>query len=452
MKTRYLFLFPLLLAAAACDEGIDTTALESTPSKVYLSTSGHVAYPILDFGEATREFELHVNKSGYVDRAATVTFSHDAEAVADYASTNPEALAVLPPSVATFETGKVDMAAGETNAAARLVFDLVAVRARLAAEPDARHVFPVRVSVKGSDVVVNKEKDYLLMDIELVAPRAILQNKEALVETTVDRFRNPSVSELSVPLAITLPFENSGYSFDFTIVADPADLDDYNNRNGTRFEILPSGYTFPRLAIAPGENQCSGNIKIALADLPALVGGKTYLLPVRVTGSGNEEIPVEENSRCYIKLKLAARWSGAWKNTIHAGESGLATSPGYTYDTYLYSRADALEAFTDFTIVSALEVITDEEAVVCPGWAGTMFEQCSPIIKITDGDAGNGKKIVKILAGWAREGAGWEPVTTDNNNSVYDPVTNEIYLDYTGAFSWGNYRIQRTFSSQVPFE
>ena len=77
-----------------------------------------------------------------------------------------------------------------------------------------------------------------------------------------------------------------------------------------------------------------------------------------------------------------------------------------------------------------------------------MFEQCSPIIKITDQDAGNGKKVVEILAGWAREGAGWEPVTTANNMSTYDPATNEIYLDYTGTYSWGDYHIQRTYSNQ----
>jgi hypothetical protein len=202
--------------------------------------------------------------------------------------------------------------------------------------------------------------------------------------------------------------------------------------------------------MAPGENACSGNVRVSVAGLPDLVGGRTYLLPVRVASSGNESIPVEENSICYVKIKLAARWSGAWRNTIHAGEAGLSTDPGYTYDTYLYSRADALALFTDATLVAALAVITDEAAIVCPGWGGTMFEQCSPIIKVTDLDAGGGKKVVEILAGWAREGAGWEPVTTANNQSTYDPARNEIYLDYTGVFGWGSYRFQRTFGDQVP--
>ena len=450
MKTRYLL--PLLLAAA-CNDGIDTAALENTPSKIYLTTSGYVTHSILDFGEDTREIELYVNKSGYVDRAATVAFSHDASVVSDYTAVNPGELIVLPPIIATFDSQQVLMAGKDTRASVKLAFDLNALRPLLATDPDIPRVFPLRLSVENSEgVVVNDQKDYLLMNIELVAPRALLANKGALVETTADRFRNPSLAEISVPIAITLPFDNADYAFDFSLVADPLDLDEYNRRNGTTFDLLPGGYAFPHLAIAPGENQCSGNLKIALGDLPTLVGGKTYLLPVRVSGSGNDEIPVEENAVCYIKLKLAAKWSGAWRNTIHAGESGLSTSPGYTYETYLYSRADALAAFTDYTIVAALALITDEEAVVCPGWAGTMFEQCSPIIKITDVDAGDGKKVVEILAGWAREGAGWEPFTTANNLSTYNPATNEIYLDYTGQFGWWSYRVQRTFSNQAPFE
>ena len=45
--------------------------------------------------------------------------------------------------------------------------------------------------------------------------------------------------------------------------------------------------------------------------------------------------------------------------------------------------------------------ILDDEAILCPGWSGTMFEQCSPIIKITEEDYDNsGKKKVDVLAGW----------------------------------------------------
>jgi hypothetical protein len=455
MKKRYIFLSLLAAAAGACNEGIDTGALENTPSKIYLATSGLVTWSILDFGEDAKTIDISVNKSGYVNRPAAVSLAHDPSAVEDYASTNPGELVILPASVATFAANRVNMSGDETLAGVTLSLDLRQARPILAADPGARHVFPVRVTVDPADtargVSVNERMDYLLLAVELLSPKALLANNGGLLEATVDRFREPSVTEVNVPLSISLPFENDAYSFDFALAVDPAAVAAYNDRNGTAFETLPEGcYTLPALAMGPGDNACSGNVRVSVAALPPLVGGRTYLLPVRVTDSGNESIPVEENAICYVKVKLAARWSGAWKNTIHAAESGLSTSPGYTYDTYLYSRADALALFTDFTIVGALDVITDEAAIVCPGWAGTMFEQCSPIIKVTDIDAGGGKKVVEILAGWAREGAGWEPVTTGNNQSTYDPARNEIYLDYTGEFGWGSYRIQRTYSDQVP--
>lgn len=451
MKTRYLILLVFLPLLFSCNEGIDEYELKHTPSKVYLATSGYVTYPILDFGEKSKEFELYVNKSGFVDRGASVFFEYDASAVEEYLSVNSDDMEILPSSAGAFEQEKISMDNGQTLAKTKLTLNIDMLRSLSGENPSANYVFPVRISVSGDESVsVNEQKDYLLIGLELVTPYAMLKNKGSLVETAVDLFRNPSQTEVLIPVEISLPFENNGYSFDFECVAEPDLVEAYNNKYGTSYELLPDCYTIPSMKMSADENRCVGNLKIDASALPVSIGGASYLLPVRVTDSGNEHIPMEDNSVCYFKVKLVAKWSGAWSNTIHSEESGLSTTPGTIYETFLYSRADALELFTESTIVAALQQITDEEAIVCPGWAGTMFEQCSPIIKVTDKDAGNGKKVVEILAGWAREGAGWEAVSTANNKSVYDPGKNEIYLDYTGEFGWGSYHIQRTYSNQVP--
>ncbi|MDH6311590.1 hypothetical protein M2137_000340 [Parabacteroides sp. PFB2-10] len=452
MKTKYLLLLLSLAIGISCDDGIDTQELENTPAKIYLATSGYETYSILDFGETSKEFELYVNKSGFADREANVNFAYDASAVDDYISSNPEDLTILPASLGKFEQESVFMAGEQTLSKTKLAIDIAGVRNLIAENPSAKFVYPVRISTpEKENVTINDQKDYLLMGIELITPYAILKNKGAIVETFVDVHRNPNLTEISIPLEINLPFENDGYTFDFTYSTDSELLDAYNYKYGTNYELLP-GFTMPQLKMAADENQCVGNIKVDVSAMPPSIGGKAYLLPVQITSSGNESIPVEENSICYFKVKMVAKWSGAWSNTIHSGESGLSTSAGTTYETFLYSRADALDLITESTLVAALQRITDEEAIVCPGWAGTMFEQCSPIIKVTDKDAGNGKKVVEILAGWAREGAGWEAETMGNNKSTYDPVKNEIYLDYTGKFGWGDYHIQRTFSNQKTLE
>lgn len=452
MKTKYLLLSALSLAAlVSCNEGIDETYLKETPSKVYLSTSGYVTKSIYDFGEETQIFDLYVNKSGYVDLSTNVIFSYDESVVSEYLETTPDdELVVLPASVGTFSETTVPMSAGQTLAKTSLTFNMNEVRSLIADASSGKYVFPVRISVPEGGVEINTDKDYLLMQVDLINPVANL--KGTSIDVQADLFRNPDITSVTIPLEIDLPFENDDYSFSFKYEVAQDLVADYNERNMTNYELLPECYVMSDLKIEAGDNKGVANIKVDLSVLPKYVGGKTYLLPIRVTDSGNEMIPIEENAVCYAKVKLIAQFTGAWSNTISAGESGLSATAGTTYETFLYSRADALENLTDATILAALEVITDEAAIVCPGWAGTMFEQCSPIIKITDLDAGNGKKKVEILAGWAREGAGWEAVTTANNKSTYDPEKNEIYLDYTGAFSWGDYHIQRTYSNQVILE
>ena len=214
--------------------------------------------------------------------------------------------------------------------------------------------------------------------------------------------------------------------------------------------MLTPIYTIPTLKIESDEQVCLANITVKFTDLSTAIGGREYMLPVRITNSGNDNIPIQEDAVCYFRIKLVAKWSGFWKNTIHADEYGLSTTPDNQYDIYLYSRADALKEIKDWSVLTALSKITDEEAIVCPGWSGTMIEQCSPIIKITNEDAGNGKLKVEILASWAYEVAAELTTTTSNNKSTYNPQTNEIHLDYTGSFSWGDFRFQRTFSGQIP--
>lgn len=450
MRTKYIFLSLLWFIGISCNDGLDLAELERTPSKVYLATSGYTTYSLLDFGEESKDFVLYVNKSGFLDKKTEVTFLYDPSAVEDYLSSNSEDINILPASSAQFENDKVTMTEDQTLSKTRLVLNMEMLRDQISLFPEKTQVFPVRITTSSNDApLVNEKKDYVLIAIDLLNPYVALKNSGQVVDVFIDRYRNPNQTEALIPLTFNLPFQNSGYTFDFAIQTDPELVAAYNVKYGTNFAVLPESYVLPQIKMAGDENQSSGDIRISLSSFPQLIGGKSYLLPIKITSSGNDQIPMEENSICYFKIKQVAKWSGAWSNFIHGEESGLSTTAGTTYETFLYSRNDALESITDGTIVAAFERITDEEAILCPGWAGTMFEQCSPIIKITDKDAGNGKKVVEILAGWAREGAGWETESTANNKSTYDPVKNEIYLDYTGKFSWSDYHIQRTYKNQV---
>lgn len=450
MKIKNIIYLLFLIAGFACEnDGINQENLEQVQSKVYLSKTGEIVYSTFDFGESELTYDVYVNKSGYLDQEVDVYFDSDIS-LSENSGVDTESMKAYPSSAYSFDSDKIHMDADETIAKNTVHIDLNEVR-RLAAEnPQWKYIIPIRITTQENSLVqVNETKSSLLLSVDLVVPNVELVNKGSVTDYAFDPFRNAGEKELSLPMEINIPFTNTTFDFNFVSEADPALLIAYNEQYGTDYEMLPEGsYTIPEVSMSAGEESKKFNITVALDALDKINGGKYYLLPVRIVSSGNDQIPMEDGAICYFRIKQASKWTGRWDNTISAGETGLSTTPGTTYSTVLYSRIDALENFTESTIVAAFNVITDNDAILCPGWGGTMFEQCSPIIKITDQDAGNGKKVVEILAGWAREGAGWEPVTTANNMSTYDPATNEIYLDYTGTYSWGDYHIQRTYSNQ----
>ena len=452
MKMKYL-IFILFLSLLSCDDGIDKTILEHTSSKIHITESGFITNTILDMGNDEQDYIIYLNKSGYIDREANIAFKYAEEIIDSYIE-DKEDIFVLPSSCISFNDDIIIMGNDQAFYKTGIKFIMPQLRKFRKDNPEKQLLLPLIIQLRDNDeyLEITHEKDYIIFNVDLVEPFAELKNKGSVVPVSIDMFRNKDLNKISFPVEINLPFENEKYEFNFSCEADPLLLDEYNDKYGTAYEMLPEASVLPDFIIDAEEQSCKGIIIINCAELPSSIVGWVYMLPFKITESGNDSIPIQEEAICYFKIKLTAKWSGSWKNTIHESESGISTTPGNVYDTYLYSRRDALEEIKDYTIVSALSFITDEEAIICPGWAGTMFEQCSPIIKVTDEDAGNGKLKIDILAGWAYEGAGWTNPSVANNNSTYDTVSNEIYLDYTGSFTWGDFRFQRTFSGQIPFD
>ena len=443
MKIKNIFCLLLLISSFACDnDGINQENLEQVQSKVYLSKTGEVTYSIFDFGESDLTYDVYVNKSGYLDHEADVYFETD-DSILENAGVDTEYTKVYPASVYSFDSDMIHMNPDETISKNTMHIDLDKIRNLHAENPQWNYVIPIKIATQeNSSVQVNEEKDYLLLNIDLIVLSAELVNKGSVMDFSFNPFSGESENKLLLPIEVKVPFDNTEFNFNFVPEVDAALLAAYNEKHGTDHELLPEGsYTIPELSMSAGEDSKKFNITVSVNALDVVNGGKYYLLPVRLASSGNDQVPMEDEAVCYFRIKQASKWTGSWDNTIGAGETGLSTAPGTTYNTALYSRIDALENFTESTIVAAFNNITDNDAILCPGWAGTMFEQCSPIIKITDQDAGNGKKVVEILAGWAREGAGWEPVTTANNKSTYDPRMKYIWIipvNIAGAITISN--------------
>lgn len=452
MYTKYLLAFITVCLCIACDGGIDKTALETTPSKVYLSKSGMITYQLFDFGDEQVSYDIYINKGGYEDREAEVTLTYDTSLLErsgeDLAYTK-----AYPETAFNFTENKVQLNGDQTLAKTSITINMNEVRSIVSQEPDITHVIPIQLQITETpDVIINDTKDYMLLNLEIVSPVVQFAYKGLTIDNTFNPFTQTDVKTLSLPVELTLPFVNDDYDFTFTISANQELVDEYNEIHGTDYLIVPEeSYTIPTMEIKAGVDNIAENINVNLDKLPVANSGQYYLLPIMISESGNEEIPIEENAICYFRIKQLSKWTGNWLNTIQTEETGIATAPGAAYQTMLYSRMDALESLTDATILSALGKITDKDAIICPGWAGTMFEQCSPIIKITDQPAENGKMKIEILAGWAGEAAAGHNTVTDNN-STYDPLTNEIYLDYKGQYDWGSFHVQRIYHNYTPFQ
>ena len=331
---------------------------------------------ILDMGNDFCDYEIYLNKSGYVDREAKIELKYEADLI-DSIFDDKDDIIVLPQSCIILNDELIIMKDAQSFCKTEFKFCINEIKKIQNDNPGKQLLLPVKLYLHNdnNEIVLSEGKDYIIFDLSITEPFAELKNKGSVIPISIDRFRNPGIENVAFPIEINLPFENSKYEFEFSYKVDPLLLDEYNEKFGTSYELLPSGYVLPTLKIEAEEQSCKGNIIINCAEFPLSVGGTEYLLPIVITDSGNELIPMQEGSVCYFLIKFKSKWSGSWKNMVHDGESGVSTTPGTVYDTYLYSRKDALEQIKDYTVVTAFSIIQDEDAILCPGWAGTMFEQ-----------------------------------------------------------------------------
>lgn len=471
MKTKYCLLAGWSLwGFVSCGE-IDETNLKEYLAQVYLSSERYVPNDVYDLGETTYDYAIYFNKSGYYDTSTEVELTYDASMLDKYMETNTPSytLKVLPEAAASFGSPRMSLDASQTLGKCALQFDINALRHIQDAEVESnvRYVYPICIEVpQDGTALVNESKSYALVNVWVLEPVATLHGKGGLTVQKVDLFRHPDTSDATVSLVMTLPFENKDFQLNFSYSVKPELVDAYNLLYGTDYELIPeSSCTLPPLSLEPGQNQATANIVVDVAGLPRMVGGGTYMLPIEVTGSGNDFIPVESGAICYLCIQQVAKYTGQWTLAIGSTESGVSTTPGTSLTSQLFSFADG-KIYKPFQISGGTEgdfykVMENDasldgvrkELIICSGWAGTMFEQASPVVYVTNEDYGNGLKKVEVISGMAG-GMTYDPARgVTDNSSWYNPATNELHLEYSGTSPWGSwYKFDRTYSSQVVLE
>ncbi|EKC68046.1 protein containing Region of unknown function DUF1735, partial [human gut metagenome] len=139
-----------------------------------------------------------------------------------------------------------------------------------------------------------------------------------------------------------MPFDNESMELTFDYEADPALLDSYNQLYGTNYELLPECYTTPELKIKAGEVSGTAEMEVDPVQLAGETGydleGKSYMLPIRITGCDNPSVKIQAGAVTYVKVATKAKWTGTWTETILEGESGISTTAGSVLSVKLYTR------------------------------------------------------------------------------------------------------------------
>ena len=333
MKIKYLILCFVASLLASCGE-IDESNLKLYPSKLYLGVSGYNLQEIYDLGEESLVWDVYVDKSGYYDNAAEVELSYDPTVLTDYQELTQEGLdfEVLPEHVGTLGQKRLSLAADATLGGTQLTFDMTTLRTLIPKDEEVKYVYPVRIKSLTEGVEVNTDKDYLLLAIQLNTPQANLRGKGSLIEADCDPWRGTNMDKIIVPLIMDLPFDNESMELTFDYEADPALLDSYNQLYGTNYELLPECYTTPELKIKAGEVSGTAEMEVDPVQLAGETGydleGKSYMLPIRITGCDNPSVKIQAGAVTYVKVATKAKWTGTWTETILEGESGISTTAG----------------------------------------------------------------------------------------------------------------------------
>ena len=218
---------------------------------------------------------------------------------------------------------------------------MTTLRTLIPKDEEVKYVYPVRIKSLTEGVEVNTDKDYLLLAIRLNTPQANLRGKGSLIEADCDPWRGTNMDKIIVPLIMDLPFDNESMELTFDYEADPALLDSYNQLYGTNYELLPECYTTPELKIKAGEVSGTAEMEVDPVQLAGETGydleGKSYMLPIRITGCDNPSVKIQAGAVTYVKVATKAKWTGTWTETILEGESGISTTAGSVLSVKLYT-------------------------------------------------------------------------------------------------------------------
>jgi len=256
-----------------------------------------------------------------------------------------------------------------------------------------------------------KKNDYVIKSDKDLAYVAL--SKGGFTETQM--FEKTAFQNIDLNLAVTT---RSGIKKDFhaTVDIDASVLDEYNQKFGKNFQILPSSVyqaTSTSVTIPAGTNTVQVPIQV---NTSLLDDTKDFVLPVKIKSS--DDLPVSKNFG-WVLLKINKfKYEGVYKATGTRNNINADGSSG---------GSSAISQDKTITKVDATTYECSAVANLADGRAGTLFR-----IKINDDNT-------LTISGHLDNPS--QPISNEGAASTFDPRTKAFTVNYKYVLASGAKRV-----------
>ena len=334
---------------------------------VYFNESGVVNKDLLVFGD-TQEMDITINKGGYDSKeAASVTLGgYNDSQMEQFASLRGWNVVEIPSGCYKLDRD-VNFSDGEEYKIVKITFDIKTVKRLIAGDggEDVHYILPL--VLEGEDGLINKNKDEMVLDINMTSITARL-------EKTGYKYEEVDFSDggdtYTFEQTVTLNFD-AVEDMELQVALSPEALEAYNKENGTSLEIMDDdAYSFERtLYFRKGEREQKFGINI---NKEALDFDKVSAIPIRIeSNSGDVTVSQTNNEFIYAVRYIPllryedlspekVEYVGRAEKRDKAGDNEITNLWDGKENTFVAGKPDGNEHYLKFTMPKETGIIAFE--------------------------------------------------------------------------------------------
>lgn len=283
-----IILLCLFTVITACE---DNRLIDIAEDKVYFLHAGLHEHEVINHDDASCEVVLV--KSGIGQQTGAVRLLVDEGVLQNFNSENSTEYLPLPSEMYTIAISDLDIGKEDYRSRFRIDMNAPAIR-ELQQETDQTYVIPLQAQVVNGNITESEpgQLESLLIP-RIIEPYLALADTGLVSGNTVLNFDSPDEVDLFSVVEVNFPNDKN---IEFGVEIDPVLVQEYNDRNGTSYEILnPESYEIVEnsLTLNNFENEHPFGItlyKSGFVDDNEQYKFGDYLIPIRLVSKGDVAI------------------------------------------------------------------------------------------------------------------------------------------------------------------